>query len=162
MICTVCGTEFETTKGAKTCSSKCRKQLSRVNSVTPAVTPGNVTLDVTLDEPNVTPVFRFYTVTRAHPIAGEKEDKKSEIREAKYWTDVPLGAIPVLEKDWPKMPDYLNGRQYFLWWKNGFKVNDNPDKGTLGGPVMFNPFPEYDTLNYVNRGSCTFYGGKKI
>jgi hypothetical protein len=129
--CEVCGIDISSKKAtARTCSPKCRKDLSRLESVTPNVTLGA--------EP-VTLNFKFYTVTKANGM-GRPKDEKSDIRQAKYWYDVPLAAIPVIQKDWPKMPDYMNGRQYFLWWKNNFAVVEDEKKGELGTPVIHNPF----------------------
>lgn len=140
--CVVCQIEFESKKSAKTCSPKCRVTLSRFG----------VTKDpnVTLAEPRVTHdvTFKFYTVAKGRkPLVGQTKeaDQKSEIRTAKYWYDVPLGAIPVYQKGWPKMPDYMDGRQYFLWWKNNFE-----EKAT--GPVIHNPYPKYDNVTYVPAG----------
>ena len=137
-LCVVCGIEFESVKAAKTCSQKCRVTLSRAN----------VTLDpnVTLAAPIVTPVFEF---TIAHiPLNPGFTDKdtekaKAKVRRATYWYDVPLAAIPKLQKGWAKMPDFMNGRQYFLWWKNEFKVGED------GKPIIHNPFPARDNANYV-------------
>ena len=136
-ICEICKIEFESVKPAKTCSSKCRQILSRQSSVTP---------NVTLADPTVTPTFEFYTVSAKNGL-GRLEDEKSAIRKATYWYDVPLGAIPVLKKDWPEVPDYINGRQYFLWWKNDFKVNDKKE------PIIHNPFPQYESLTYKSMSS---------
>ena len=72
-------------------------------------------------------------------------DEKSATRKAKYWYDVPLGAIPVIKKGNPEMPDFMNGRQYFLWWKNEFKEKN-------GTPIIHNPLPKYDNPVYVNAG----------
>lgn len=122
--CQNCGIEFDASREAKTCSPKCRKDLSRKVSVTD---------NVTLSGEDVTDVyFEFYTVSKANG-TGRKEDEKSAVRKAKYWYDVPIAAIPVIKKDYPKMPDYMNGRQYFLWWKNEFEENE-------AGPVIHNPF----------------------
>lgn len=121
--CEMCGIEFEAKKAARTCSPRCRKLLSRQESVTP---------NVTLSDPTVTDNFEF--------TVPQNTNKK---RTAAYWYDVPISALPVLQKDWPAMPSYMNGRQYFLWWKNGFKV-----EGEV--PVIHNPFPSYNKLEYVN------------
>ena len=131
-VCQVCGIEFESAKVAKTCSAKCRQILSRQSSVTP---------NVTLDDPIVTPTFEFYTISKANGM-GRPKDEKSKMRTAIYWYDVPLGAIPVIQKDWPKMPNYMNGRQYFLWWKNDFKTKED-------NAVIHNPFPVYDNVQYI-------------
>jgi predicted nucleic acid-binding Zn ribbon protein len=125
MNCVNCGEQIENKRlDAKYCSNKCRKDASRKQ---------NVTDNFTLSDPVVTDNFKFYLVTKARKLAHEKEDTKSEIRTAKYWYNVPLAAIPVIQKDWPKIPEYMNGRQYFLWWKNDFKTGNN-------GPVILNPF----------------------
>lgn len=120
MECQNCGIEMDKQRRtAKYCSPKCRVTASRKSGV--------VTDNVTLSEQDVTLNFKFYTITKKNGM-GRLEDDKSKIREAKYWYDVPLAAIPVIEKDWPAMPDYMNGRQYFLWWKNNFKMNkDTPE-----------------------------------
>ena len=143
--CEVCKIEFETTKPAKTCSPKCRVTLSRFG----------VTKDsnVTLAEPSVTheETFKFYTIQKARePLQGiaKESDVVTPTRKAQYWYDVPLGAIPIIQKDWPEVPIFdtkdgeqpMNGRQYFLWWKNEFKVQSD------GSPIIHNPFPAYDNV----------------
>lgn len=134
--CVVCEIDIsDKRQGAKTCSKNCRKELSRLESVT-----HNVTLSVS----DVTLIFEFYTISKANGL-GRKEDEKSTVRKAKYWYDVPLAAIPVIQKGWPKMPDFMNGRQYFLWWKNEFEVRD-------AVPVIHNPFPQYDNVRYEMGG----------
>lgn len=145
--CTVCGIEFESVKPAKTCTPKCRVTLSR----------SGVTQDpnVTLANPRVTPTFKFYTIQKARePLKGQtkEEDTESKVREATYWYDVPLGAIPVMQKDWPEVPEFMNGRQYFLWWKNNFQLNEDPEKGEVGSPLILNPFPNYDNVKYEMGG----------
>jgi len=74
-----------------------------------------------------------------------KADKKGVIREAENWYDVPLSAQPVITGDWPKMPEYMNGRQYFLWMKNGFKEG-------VSGAIIKSPFLKYDKLTYIQAG----------
>lgn len=130
MNCLICGIELESDK-AKTCSPKCRKELSRVRSVTKNV---SVTSKI---EPSVT--FEF-TVTD-----NRDDPNKKKVRSAIYWYDVPLAAVPKLKDGWPKMPDFMNGRQYFLWWKNEFKENN-------GVPEILNPFPQYEKLDYYQAG----------
>lgn len=128
MECLVCGVELESSR-AKTCSPRCRKLLSRKQSVTENV---SVTDEI---EESVT--FEFTVPYNKKP--GEPgydpgvEAERKKPRKAKYWYDVPIAAIPVIKKGWPEMPDYLNGRQYFLWWKNEFKTHDND-------PVIHNPW----------------------
>jgi hypothetical protein len=85
-------------------------------------------------------------------VRREDDDKPNPIREAVYWYDVPIAAVPVYEKDWPKMPDYMNGRQYFLWWKNEFKEND-------GVPEIHNPFPDKGQLTYIQAGENSRHWG---
>lgn len=134
-VCEVCKIEFESIKPARTCSPKHRKLLSRQGSVTP---------NVTLEQENVTPeiYFEFFTETkdRVTP-AGKVKGERSPLRKAKYWYDVPIAAIPIIKKDWPEMPDFMNGRQYFLWWQNEFKINDKKGYAGYGQPVLHNPFP---------------------
>ena len=138
-ICQVCKIEFESIKPAKTCSPKCRVTLARLR-----VTENP---NVTLTDPNVTRDVTFKFTTKVN---NDKEDfikvAGKIIREAKYWYDVPLGAIPKLEQGWPTMPDFMNGREYFLWWKNNFEVNENNE------PVILNPYPVYDHLEYKQGG----------
>lgn len=137
MECEVCKIEFESKrKDAKYCSPKCRKDAFLKRSIG----TDNVTFGTDIGTDN----FKFYTITKAHPGAGEVE-AKSAIREAKYWYDVPLGAIPVIQEGWPDMPEFINGRQYFLWWKNEFKENG-------GVPEILNPFPVHDNVTYVQAG----------
>lgn len=122
--CKQCGIEFGAKReSARFCSPKCRVTASRKSSI--------VTDFVTLSDPDVTLRFQF-TV----PQIPEK------VREALYWFDVPIGAIPILQARWPEMPDYMNGRQYFLWWKNEF-VYDEQER-----PIIHNPFPVYDGVTY--------------
>lgn len=141
MNCLTCGIEFDPKrKDAKYCSPSCKLKAFRKQSIE--------TDNVTLSEPNETDNFKFYTISKARePIDGKPKeaDTKSEIREAKYWYNVPLGAIPVIQKGWPDKPEYMNGRQYFLWWKNEFEVGE-------AGPVILNPFPTYDKVTYEKAG----------
>lgn len=143
--CQVCGVEFESKKVAKTCSARCRKVLSHQTSVTP---------NVTLGEHDVTPELMFKFTIRQFPGSvrgdGDWNENKARIREAKYWYDVPLAAVPVLHKDWPQVPEFadgpMNGRQYFLWWKNDFDMRD-------GVPVIYDPFPERQNIQYFKAGN---------
>ncbi len=122
--CVICGLEIS--GKAKTCSPAHRKLLSRQGSVTSVTGEISVTSP---DEASVT--FDFYTISKANGM-GRLKDEKSPVRKAKYWYDVPIAAVPVIKKGWPEMPEYMNGRQYFLWWQNEFKEKD--------GPVIHNPF----------------------
>lgn len=144
MKCENCGIEIESKRtDAKFCSPKCRVTFSRKQSV--------VTDNVTLNENNVTDNFEFYTISKANGL-DRKIDEKSGIRKAIYWYDVPIAATPVIKKGNPKMPDDMNGRQYFLWWKNEFKTQDNKDKPGYGLPSILNPYPEHTKLDYYQAG----------
>ena len=146
MKCTNCNIEFEGRSDAKFCSPKCRVTFNRKGSV--------VTDNVTLSDPDVTDNFEFFTISKANGL-GRTEDEKSKTRKAKYWYDVPLAAVPVIKKDWPKLPIFpatedrpetsMNGRQYFLWWKNNFEENET-------GPVIHNPFPVRENVHYEMGG----------
>lgn len=98
-----------------------------------------ITPNVTLSDPNVTLSFKF-TIKR-----NKTDDTSNPIREAKYWYDIPLAAVPVVQKGWPELPQFMNGRQYFLWWKNEFKESD-------GVPEILNPFPVHDNIRYEKAG----------
>lgn len=130
--CEVCRVDFNSKKPARTCSAKCRVTLNRQR-----VTHNP---NVTLAEPSVTHdvTFKFKIIQSKDP--KKYMESKNQVREAKYWYDVPVAALPILQKDWPKMPNYMDGRQYFLWWKNEFAVNGDPTKGELGQPIINNPF----------------------
>lgn len=133
--CKVCGVEFETVKAAQTCSARCRVTLSRLRvTEDPNVTP-NVTR---VTEPEL---FEFSTPSR--------NNEKPPVRAVKYWYEVPLAAKPVLKEGWPKMFDYMNGRQYFLWWKNEFKKKED------GSPIIHNPFPVRDNVRYEMGGETS-------
>lgn len=137
MNCKNCGIEFTGRTDARFCSPKCRVTFSRKQSV--------VTDNVTVKDFDVTDNFTF--MIRLGPLDKERGlvEQKSKIREAKYWYDVPLAAVPVYQKGWPEMPQEMNGRQYFLWWKNEFQSKD-------GVPEIINPFPEYDNVRYEKAG----------
>lgn len=137
--CELCKVEFEVKRAdAKFCSTKCRKEASRLKSVTD---------NVTLNSPDVTDklTFRFMTPDKRSKSGYHEKNDSVTLRKALYWYEVPIAAIPKLEKDWPKMPEYMNGRQYFLWWKNEFKEND-------GVPEIHNPFPPRENITYIMAG----------
>lgn len=145
MKCLVCGIEFETKRmDARYCSPKCRKEASRNNSI--------VTDNVTLSTIPVTLNFKFTIVKGTKDDERELSVTKDKVQTALYWYDVPIAAVPVYEKDWPKMPEYMNGRQYFLWWKNEFKMEG--DK-----PQIHNPFPVYDKVEYKYGGQGSRHWG---
>lgn len=138
MICLQCGIDFEAKRDtAKFCSSKCRVTHNR-----------GVTLkdgSVTLSQPTVTDNFHFVSSHKDYDNEKKETISVKTKRTAKYWYDVPLGGEPILLKNWPEKPSYMNCRQYFLWWKNEFKEND-------GIPEIHNPFPVYDNLRYEKAG----------
>lgn len=127
-------------KDAKFCSPRCRKDASRkrvtLNENVTLKTPEAVTLNFEFKTKDIRSDTGFHVDT-----AG-----KDIIRKAKYWYDVPLGAVPILKKDWPEMPGYMNGREYFLWWKNNFEIRDDR-------PVIINPYPNHETVKYEMGGA---------
>jgi hypothetical protein len=144
MNCLVCKIEFEGRADAKYCSPKCRKEASRLSSVT-----DNVTLSVPIVTDNL--IFKFTVKYKPlHDVQDDVAKERATIREAKYWYDVPLGAIPIIQKDWPEMPEFMNGRQYFLWWKNEFKTMTFDGRGEL--PEILNPFPSYTNTRFEQAG----------
>lgn len=123
--CAIC--EVEITDKATTCSPRCKQALHRQRTVTPTVTKDGptVTFAPTVTEPEV---FEF-TVPQ----------KPEDIRTEKYWYNIPLAAQPIIQDGWPELPDYMTARQYFLWWKNDFRLATAPDKPGRGHPLLFNP-----------------------
>lgn len=145
MKCINCGIDFTSKRvDAKYCSSNCRVTFSRKASI--------VTDNVTLSEPTVTDNFSFTIITSENN-PNDVKQSKNKVQTAKYWYDVPLAAKPIIKKGWPKMPDYMNGRQYFLWHKNDFKTEDD------GTPIIHNPFPSYDKLTYIQAGENSRHWG---
>lgn len=149
MECVSCGIEFEGRKGSKTCSAKCRNKVSRKHSIV----TDNVTLSansVTLSKTTKGPETFEFTVkySRRPNDPGYDEDvakQRATSRKALYWYNVPIGAVPALQAGWPAMPSTMHGRQYFLWYKNGFKVVGNK-------PVILNPYPVRNNVQYVQAG----------
>ena len=124
--CQNCKKEFEAKSNrAKYCSAKCRVAASRDRD------PAEDNPDLESEDR----IYRFRTYNK-------RADEWSEVREATTWVDVPLAGEPVLEDDWPEKPDYMNNREYYLWWDNHFKTNDK------GSPIITNPHPVYDNLTY--------------
>jgi hypothetical protein len=84
-------------------------------------------------------------------------EAKSKVRKVgngdKDWVDVPLAAVPIIKDGWPPMPDYMDGRQYYLWWKNGFKLQNKEGWAGFGEPEIFNPYPEYPNAVIVMAGA---------
>lgn len=133
MKCVVCGNEFDSKRPtAKYCSGKCRAKASRDTSI--------VQEDEKIVLDDIEKPFRFY-IKSTNSRTGEVT--KHPTRTASNWFNVPVAAIPIIEKGDPPMPDYMNGRQYFLWRKNNFKVDDN------GKIVIYNPYPVYDKVEYI-------------
>lgn len=132
-ICNQCGNKFEAkTKRALFCSDKCRASYNREKVNTDRVE---------IDEPKEN-VFYFRTKDKT-----TKTKLSEDIRSATVWYNVPLSAVPIIKKGYPEMPDFMDGRQYFLWWKNDFKVNEKNNM-----PVIYNPYPKYDKLEYYQAG----------
>lgn len=132
--CEHCQETFETTsKRARYCSDKCRIAASRHREPV-SVKEGKVKME---DR-----VYRFKTFL-INKETGEKE--YSPVRTARTWVDVPLNGVPVREEGWPEKPDYMDNRQYYLWWDNHFKT----DKGT---PVITNPHPKYEKTTFEKGG----------
>lgn len=141
MICVICKNEFDGKETAKTCSAKCRVTLSRQKSI---VTP-NVTLGKVPDEV----VFKF-TIKMKDGETDEMVIKnKSKVRSSTKWEDVPIAAVPIVGKGDPEMPEWMNGRQYFLWWKNNFKLAED------GSPLIWNPFKSFDNFKYDMGGDAS-------
>lgn len=154
--CEVCGIDISDKKAsARTCSTKCRKLLFSNRSLEQNGTLNGTetgTPSIILSEPKLEQEiwFEFYTIGRANGM-GRPKDEKSPVRKAKYWYDVPSGAVPVSKKGWPEMPDYMNGRQYFLWWKNEFKYSEK----FPNSPEIHNPYPIRENVTYVQAGDAS-------
>lgn len=141
--CKNCGIQFDAKREAKFCSPRCKLQAFRKSSVE--------TDNVTLSVPTETDKFKFYIVVKANGL-GRKQDEKQPVRQAVYWYDVPIAAIPVIKKGNPEMPEYMNGRQYFLWEKNDFKMNGDV-------PEILNPNPSKGKEEYVKAGEGSRHWG---
>lgn len=166
MKCNNCGIEFEGRADAKYCSPKCKLQAFRKQSIE--------TDNVTFSKPIETDKFYFTVKYNRQPgDLGYDEDvakQRNMKRLATYWYDVPLGAIPVRQKDWPEVPILveatkdkpevkMNGRQYFLWWKNNFKLQNDKTRQGFGQPEIFNPRPVYDSTMIKMGGQGSRHWG---
>jgi hypothetical protein len=118
-------------KGTKYCDGKCRKEAFDKRSAGTDLVTDNFVVDEPVEERE----FKFTIKIGPRDEKNGTAERKSKVRTAKYWYDVPLAAVPVISKGDPEMPEWMDGRQYFLWWKNDFKVSG--DK-----PVIFNPYPK--------------------
>jgi hypothetical protein len=128
--CKMCHIEYQAKRvNSKFCSPKCRVTFNR----------HSVTDDVNVTDNTVEAVTFNFTIVIGKNNPPDVIEAKSKVRSAKYWYDVPLAAVPVLQEGWPEMPGFMNGRQYFLWWKNEFRTKD-------GEPVILNPYPKYEKL----------------
>lgn len=99
--------------------------------------------------------MRFYTKNYRTKTGYHEVDENSGvpiIRESDNWEDIPLGAVPILEEGYPEMPDYMNGRTYFLWLRNDFKTSET-------GPVIVNPYPKYQNVTVQTGGSKSYMWG---
>jgi hypothetical protein len=140
-VCIVCNKEFDGRADARFDSDACRKKFARDPLKYTGIDEG-----VEMVAPKPISEFHFYTVdSRSKSGYTEDDDGNILIRDAKYWYDVPLGAVPFNAADEPEMPKFMNGRQYFLWRANGF------DTG-LNGPVIIDPTPKYKDLKYDMGG----------
>lgn len=144
--CIVCGTIFESSRSdARFDTDACRKKFAR----NPELYTGAASKELeVVDPPKGRGPFRFRT---KNYLTGsgfhEDESGKVIIRTATRWYDVPLGAVPLLEKGDPKMPEWMDGRQYFLWRENDFRVSD-ADK-----PIIINPIPSRGKEVFVPGGA---------
>lgn len=132
--CVVCGNEFDGREDAKYCSSKCRVKASRNSTI------DKIEDNVIIEEPKVLEDFKFKCPNTRTNSGYWEDDGKVVIRTAKYWYDVPVCAVPIIGKGEPEMPDWMDGRIYFLWRKNEFKVSES------GKPVIINPYPKHDNV----------------
>ena len=143
--CIVCGETFEAARAdARFDKPSCRKRYQRNPEEydgTPAANTPQAE-KMTLEKPAVRPPFRFRTPN----FRADDGFNENGFRTAKYWYDVPLAAIPFPYEGEPAMPDYMNGRQYFLWRAMDFKVNDK------GQAVLLDPTPTRDAIQYVMGG----------
>lgn len=139
--CLNCGKVFVAERvTAKFDTPKCRVEYSRDGTPkenTPAAE------NIKMEKPVVKEVFRFKTPnTRTESGFHEKvvdnlPTGEVIVRTATRWYDVPISAIPVPYEGEPGMPEWMDGRQYFLWRENNFKMEDgkyclidpNPSKG---------------------------------
>lgn len=117
--CEYCGKPYQSKRDdSKFCSTTCRVKNSRTASVNQEGEVNSVPeKKLEIEEE----IFEFTVAV-----------KPNIVRTAKYWYNVPLGALPVMQEGWPDMPQYMHGRQYFLWWKNGFETDEV-------GPVIIDP-----------------------
>ena len=150
MKCQNCNKEFDGRQDAKYCSTKCRKEAFQKRSI--SVPNGTDNVERINIEERIIEDFQFTIVLGPDDKKRNLDLTKKEKRTAKYWYQVPLCGVPVVKEGWPRMPEYMNGRQYFLWWKNGFKVNEDKKDGEIGMPIIFNPYPKYDKVEYIQAG----------
>lgn len=133
--CVVCGVIFEAKRSdARFDTEKCKKKFQRNPELFIGVGEEVELVPLVEEKP-----FRFKTPSRN----GFNED---DWREAKHWYDVPLAAIPKIEEGNPDMPEWMNGREYFLWRANDFEMNEENGKPRIinpirppKGPVVFVP-----------------------
>ena len=150
--CVNCGIIFEGRVDAKYCSSKCRVEASRKGTIEDI---SNNVIVLEPDEKIAREEFKFKCPnTRTKSGYWENDDETIQVRKAKYWYDVPFCAVPIKDKEDPKMPDYMNGRQYFLWRENDFQVNGDT-------PVIVNPLPHYDSVSIKIGGEGSYMWANK-
>lgn len=139
------GVIFEAKRSTKQfCSDKCRVEYSRKQS---AVEEERIAVV----EPKAVVPFRFKTPDKRAASGFHEDENGVRVRTASVWTNVPLCAIPIVEKGDPAVPEWMNGRQYFLWRANEFKLSDE-NSPIPGIPEIINPYP-------ANSKPVTFHPG---
>ena len=157
--CTVCNNEFETSRSdAKFCSAGCRKKYQRNPdaylptgiAITPVAEEVANAVESTLDKDGDRTSFPHYRKNnRTESGYWEDENDKPIIYTSNSWVDVPFNAVPVKKRGHPPMPDYMNGRQYYLWQLVDFSVNENNEA------IIFDPTPFYKDFRYVMGGDMS-------
>lgn len=155
MKCENCGREFSAARAdARFDSPACRVEYSRkMKGTLGKDTPPEKLELVKPAEKNT--LFEHYRLN-CHTKSGFWEDENGEpiVYKARYWFNVPLNAVPV-DND-PEMPEWMNGRQYFLWRENNFAVN--PETGAC---QIIDPNARKEKLTYVMGGEqSNMWGGR--
>lgn len=138
--CIVCGEEFEAKRAdarfdKEACKKKYQRSPEKYDGTPGEDSPGRE--NIKLEDPVEKKVFTFRTPNFRTESGWNEKDGSAVIRQATRWYDVPLSAVPIVYEGEPEMPEWMNGRQYFLWRENNFKmegkraviINPNPSKG---------------------------------
>lgn len=138
--CIVCGVVFESKRSdARFDTQACKKKYQR----NPELFTG-ISEEVDMVPEKAPKPFLFKTPNNRSS-TGYNED---DWREGKAWYDVPIAAIPKIYQGDPEMPEWMNGREYFLWRANDFEVeNDRPQ--------ILNPLPVYEKITYQPGGQAS-------